>query len=207
MLGHYKYVNGIEHDGIVYYQSVKVQTVQCSVLVDLLQVFAFFPPLCDKLKLRRCPQARSKIRLKYLLTAGIFVRSGRQIPLKNNSKLCLKLGLNFHYMPLMATFDYLLLIVDEMFFSSFSEVRATFREHIKVRTSFLIYSLEGHLYEFICNEPEPPFRLRVMTDDNSKFFADKCSFGFFKITKALADKLLKKQTGRGIEETKKGMFP
>lgn len=83
-----------------------------------------------------------------------------------------------------------------------SKVRATFREHVKVRTSFLIYSLEGHLYEFICNEPEPPFPLLVMTDDNSRYFADKCSFGYFKLTFDQANKILKSQTGKGIKETK-----
>eukprot|EP00794_Sanderia_malayensis_P014040 gene14039-15499_t len=84
-----------------------------------------------------------------------------------------------------------------------AKVRATFREHIKVRTGFIIFSLEGHLYEFVCNEPDAPYPLSVMTDDNSKYFADKCSFGFFKLTNDQANKKLKHQTGRGIEETKK----
>ena len=71
---------------------------------------------------------------------------------------------------------------------------------MKVRTKFFIYSLEGKKYDFICNEKDPPYPLRIKTDDNSKFFADRCSYGFLKLTEEQADKKMKQQTGRGIQE-------
>ena len=83
---------------------------------------------------------------------------------------------------------------------SFSELAATFLEHFKVQTKFFIYSREGQQYEFICNAKEPPYPMRVKVDDNSRYFADRCSYGFMKLTEAQADKKMKKETGVGINQ-------
>ncbi|XP_065054286.1 uncharacterized protein LOC135683065 isoform X9 [Rhopilema esculentum] len=80
------------------------------------------------------------------------------------------------------------------------KLAATFLEHLKVQTKSFIYSREGQQYEFICNEKEPPYPMRVKVDDNSRYFADRCSYGFVKLTEAQADKKMKKETGVGIKQ-------
>lgn len=69
-----------------------------------------------------------------------------------------------------------------------------------MNTAFYIYSLENKLYDFICNERDPPYPMRIKTDDNSRYFADRCSYGFMKLTEDQADKKMKQETGRGIKE-------
>ena len=76
----------------------------------------------------------------------------------------------------------------------FAEQRATYRENHKVRTNAYIYLLEGHEYEFMCNGKEKPWYMEIKTDDNTKFFADRCSFDF----QELDDKKAKKRLGKEI---------
>ena len=42
--------------------------------------------------------------------------------------------------------------------------------------------------------------MRIKTDDNTRYFADRCSYGFMKLTEKQADKKMKQETGRGIKE-------
>ena len=78
------------------------------------------------------------------------------------------------------------------FFSLSPEQRATFRENLKVRTKASIFLMEGHEYEFVCNEGDKPYYLLIKTDDNSRFFADRCSYALFQLTKDEAAKRLGK---------------
>ena len=60
------------------------------------------------------------------------------------------------------------------------------------------------MYEFLCNMPDPPYPVLVKSDDNSRFFADRCSYDFKKLTKDQANAILKKQIGKSIDEIMKG---
>jgi len=60
--------------------------------------------------------------------------------------------------------------------------RAMFRKNHKVRTNGDVYLLEGHEYEFICNT-KAPYWMVIRTDDNTRFFADRCSYSFKKLPK------------------------
>ena len=70
----------------------------------------------------------------------------------------------------------------------FSVQRATFRINLKVRTKASIFLLEGHEYEFMCNT-KAPYKMVIKTDDNTRFFADRCSYSF----KKLSNKEIKKR--------------
>ena len=57
-----------------------------------------------------------------------------------------------------------------------------FRKNHKVRTKADIFLLEGHEYEFLCNT-KAPYMMVIRTDDNTRFFADRCSYAFRKLPK------------------------
>ncbi|XP_065054284.1 uncharacterized protein LOC135683065 isoform X7 [Rhopilema esculentum] len=77
-----------------------------------------------------------------------------------------------------------------------SKQRATFRENHKVRTNAYIYLLEGHEYEFMCNGKDKPWYMEIKTDDNTKFFADRCSFDFEELDDKKAKERLGKEAGK-----------
>ena len=81
-----------------------------------------------------------------------------------------------------------------------SELASTFHEHLKVRTNYFIYSLEGRQYDFICNKEDPPYQMVIRTDDDTRFFADRCSYRFVKLTEDQADEIMKQQTGLDIRQ-------
>ena len=64
-----------------------------------------------------------------------------------------------------------------------------FRKNHKVRTKSNIFLLEGHEYEFLCNTKDPRMMV-IRTDDNTRFFADRCSYTFEKLTKKEIEKRL-----------------
>ena len=64
-----------------------------------------------------------------------------------------------------------------------------FRQNHKVRTKADIFLLEGHEYEFLCNT-KAPYMMVIRTDDNTRFFADRCSYAFRKLSKEEAEKRL-----------------
>ena len=77
------------------------------------------------------------------------------------------------------------LIVIQFCFSTGNN--ATFVKHKKVSTGNYVYSIDSNLqYAFMCNSYEKPYHLSVKIDDNSRFFADRCSFDVRRLTKKRA---------------------
>ena len=62
------------------------------------------------------------------------------------------------------------------------EIAATFTEQYKIRTKADVYQVAGQPYYFLCNEPrEGRYKgglMYVGIDDDSKNFADACSYKF-----------------------------
>ena len=76
---------------------------------------------------------------------------------------------------------------------SFEGKSATFIKHYKIRTKSYIFQVAGRYYNFICNKPKKEkYMLYTGIDDNSRFFADRCSYGLAKIEKKKVQAILKK---------------
>ena len=69
---------------------------------------------------------------------------------------------------------------------------ATFVRHKKVRTGQLIYSIYKNFYVFMCNDVEGSRPMWAKVDDNSRYFADRCSYESVPIPKKKALKILAK---------------
>ncbi|XP_065054282.1 uncharacterized protein LOC135683065 isoform X5 [Rhopilema esculentum] len=75
---------------------------------------------------------------------------------------------------------------------------ATFIRHYKVRTNSYVFQVAGRYYNFICNEPlSKGGKIYTGIDDDTRYFADRCSFEILGIPKDKAKQQIKNRPGGG----------